>query len=117
MPSPPGSLWAYDPTAQTLSGPAALTAFRTVLPPLGPGGSGVVMRVQLVPFQCTDTGAWSLPLSPGVLVNPTAQTLAGLIAVTPISPLPSGVASDVFRVVQRVPFQCHARFRIPVLVK
>jgi len=31
-PSPPGTLWAYDPTAQTVPGLALLTPVKTVLP-------------------------------------------------------------------------------------
>ena len=46
-------------------------------------------------------------------MNPTAQTLAGLIAATATRPLPIGVVSVIVVTVQRVPFQCHARFCDP----
>src|SRR6266849_6288096 len=101
-----------------LRGPAAPTPSRAaslVLPP----GLGVATRVQLVPFQCTDTVAWVLLV---VSVNPTAQTLAGLIAAaqtTPLLPALVMPGEGTAITVQRVPFQCHARFllwRLPPLM-
>jgi hypothetical protein len=55
-----------------------------------------------------------------VAANPTAQTLAGLIAATPVSPLTPmrGTPGEGRAItIQRVPFQCHARFLDVVLVK
>ncbi len=72
-------------------------------------GAGVATRVQLVPFQCTDTVAWGLLVS----VNPAAQTLAGLIAAAPAAPLVPALVmpgEGTAITVQRVPSQCHARF-------
>ena|GEM_PF-3651852 len=50
---------------------------------------------------------------PLIVVEPTAQTLEGLIAATAPGPPPAGMDMTL----QRVPSQCHARFFVaPVLV-
>src|ERR1700690_2980214 len=71
------------------------------------GGSGTVITVQLVPFQCSTSGKPAPPVD--AKYQPTATQLPGAAQDTPLSP-PSGAPAGLgtARRVQRVPFHCSA---------